>query len=90
MLKFYRDRTFISLQFETNKTELKRLFFSNFLSKFKLLTEKREFWGKLKKRNTQSLRLTMIQRKFWHKSKIKLFNGYWTPSLFESVPMDKV
>ena len=59
---------------------------TNFLSIFKLFIEKRELWGK---RNIQSLRQTMIQRKLWHKSKIELFNGHWITSLFENVLMDK-
>ena len=47
MLKFYRDRTFISLQFKTNKT----IIFANFQRTFKFLIEKRESFGEAKKRN---------------------------------------
>ena len=64
-----------------------------FLSKFKLLIEKREFCGNLKNKSSISATgndtkkiLTQIENRTFQ----VLQNANWIPSLFESVPMDKV
>ena len=40
----------IEHSFLFNRRQVEKIIFANFLSKFKLLIEKRELWGKLKKK----------------------------------------